>query len=68
MMRRGKSIIKVEVIDGLEIFVDEAKVQGPFETERTPLQSLQSKNDGHVSGQSDGARVRRISLGGSEDG
>lgn len=67
-MRHGKSIIKVEVIDGLEIFVDEAKVQEPLETERAPLQSVQSKNDSHISGQSDGARVRRISLGGNEDG
>lgn len=66
-MQRGKRVVKVETIDGLDIFVDEVdalKFEEAKSQEADP--SKVSRQNNVEAGQQGGGGVRRMKLGGGE--
>lgn len=65
-MQKEKSVIRVEVIDGLEIFVPETeaeKFRRDASNSQPPVKEVRL-----AEGQSGGSGIRRMNLGGDKDG
>lgn len=64
-MQKGKSVVRVEVIDGLEIFVDKT-VTEKLGNEQPNIEQM-VRDVKPADGQSGGSGVRRMNLGGDKD-